>query len=420
MRREVLGEHIQRGQNEAGHAVRVGTGTASRHRCGGPPGHIQGLDAARAVDQRGERPGDARQAQLAGPALPGGLPGQVARYPGHLAERAGPVAERQDDAGAERPADRLETGPRHRHDVGVLGRQPHPVVAADQHAVTRGRLADVENGTERHAGGHLDDCRAGGGSAHTEQDGAGFLRHADRRITLGPEQREHGELREGLGVGQQRRQAVHAALGRERLTARRHRALPVDGPDQGAALSRDEPLRHFDDPHQVPQARLRGDGRIQRPVGQLVARHPDDDLLGPDRLRRQRGTGQDQVGRPHQEHLVLEASWLALGGVDHHDRRLTALARRVDDGLQLAGGRECRAAVTAQIDLLRHRDELGLRQPRQPAEQVPVGLQVQPRIPIEPSGHPGCSDPHDGRGGGASRGSRLHRRIGDHRRSSPP
>ena len=66
----------------------------------------------------------------------------------------------------------------------------------------------------------------------------------------------------------------------------------------------------------------------------------------------------------------------------------------------------------AQEDLARPRDK--------PAEQVPVGLQVQPRVMVESSRQPGCSDPHDGRGGGASRGSRLHRRIGDHRRSSPP
>ena len=258
-----------------------------------------------------------------------------------------------------------------------------------------------------------------GRPAHAEQDGAGLLGHADRGVALRTQQGQHGQLGVGLGVGQQGGQPAHPALGGQHLAARRDRGLAVDGPDQGAALARDEPLRHLDDPHQVPQTRLGRHGRFQRPVGQFVAGHPDHDLFRPDGLGRERGPAEDQVGRPHQQHLVLEAAGLTFGGVDHHDRRLVLLVRGVDDRLQLAGERERRTAVAAQVDLVAHGHDVGVRQPRQPSEQIPVGLQVQPRVAVEPGRQPGGPDPHDRRGG-RSRRTRVHPGVGGHRRSSPP
>src|SRR6185437_10349263 len=110
-----------------------------------------------------------REPELARSALARRLAGQVVRDPGDLAKRAGTVAERQYDAGPEGAARRREPFPADRDLVGGLGVEPHAVVAADEHSVARGRLADVEDGPERDTSRAFRDRRVLSRSAHAKQ-----------------------------------------------------------------------------------------------------------------------------------------------------------------------------------------------------------------------------------------------------------
>ncbi len=105
------------------------------------------------------------------------------------------------------------------------------MIAADQDAVARGRLADVQDRGQRQAGGHLDHGGMRGGAAHAEQDGAGLVHGADRGETLRSQQREYRELGERGGVGQQGGQVVHADVAGQDLGSRRDCPLAVDGAD---------------------------------------------------------------------------------------------------------------------------------------------------------------------------------------------
>ncbi len=356
VRGEVVTEHVQRGEHEAGDTVRVGAGPTAADNRGGPARRVEGVHAPGAVRQRGHRAGQAGQAELARAALPGRLLGQVAHDPGHLAERAG-AAERHHDAGPQHAARRVQSGPGDRHVVGELGGQPHPVVAADQHAVVRGRLADIQYRAERDAGGHFHHGGAAGGAADGQQDGARLVRGAVGGVAFLPQHGEDGQLGERLGVGQQRGQPVHSALRGPALLARRQCDLAVHGVDQGAPLTRYEPVGHLDHADDLLEVRF-SPGRLGHRGRHGAVRHPDDDHLGGQGPRGQQRTTQHQVGRTEQQHLVLGAARLALGAVDQDHRFALAGGRVVDHRTHLAGERERGPATAPQVDAFHHFDQL--------------------------------------------------------------
>ena len=86
----------------------------------------------------------------------------------------------------------------------------------------------------------------------------------------------------------------------------------------------------------LAQARLGRDGCLDRPVGQFVARHADDDLVCAEGLGHQGRPAEDEVRRADHEHLVFDAARLALGGVDDHDRRAVAGLGGLDHRPELA------------------------------------------------------------------------------------
>ena len=188
---------------------------------------VQRVHPPRPLSQGAQRAGDAGQAELARAALAGRLLGQVAGDPRHLPHRAGPLAERQHDAGPECAARRRQPGPRDGDGVGDLTRQPFAVVAADQDPIAHLRAADVEHHAQRNPGGDLHDRRAGHRAAHGEQDRARLVGGAGRGVAVGTEHGEHGQLREGLRVGQQGGQAVHAGVAGPPLAAGGMAGLPL-------------------------------------------------------------------------------------------------------------------------------------------------------------------------------------------------
>jgi len=284
-----------------------------------------------------------------------------------------------------------------RHHVRGTGGQPHAVIAADQDAVARRGLADVEDCRQRNTGGHFDHGRVSRGTAHAEQDRPRLFRRADRGEALGPEQGEHRQLGERRRVGQQRGQVRDAEIAGQDLASRRDWPLAVDAADQRAGFSRDEPVGHLGHAGYLAQAGLGRDGRLQRPVRQLVARDPDHDLLGPDGLGHKRGTAEDEVGRADHEHLVFDAARLALGGVDDHDRRAVVVLRVLHHRAELAREGKRRTTLAAQVDLLGHGDQFLGGEPGQRAEDVAVGFQIEPGHPVEAGRQPGSPDPHDRR-----------------------
>jgi hypothetical protein len=136
------------------------------------------------------------------------------------------------------------------------------VIAADQDAVSRRRLADIQHGRQRNADGRFDHCRVRRGSTHAQQDGTRLFRRADRSETLGPEQGEHGQLSECRCVRQQGRQVVHAEVAGKNLAPRGYRPFPVDAAHQRAGLPRDEPIGQLNDAGHFAQARFGRNGRL--------------------------------------------------------------------------------------------------------------------------------------------------------------
>ena len=259
---------------------------------------------------------------LHGAALARGFPGQIARGAADLTQRTRAVAEGQHDARTQRPPHGGQAFPGDRRRVGRARGQPHAVIAADQRTVTRGGLADVQDRGQRNprwappprpdappirrrsAGPSLalPACRP----RRNARARAGRARPAARTSML--------ELDSSVG-----RSSTPKSLTRT-FSSGRYRPFAVEAADQCARLPRDEPVGQLNYAGHLAQARLGRDGRLNRPVRQFVAGHPDDDLLGTDSLSHERGAAQDEVWRADHEHLVLDAARLALGGVDDHDR----------------------------------------------------------------------------------------------------
>jgi len=116
-----------------------------------------------------------------------------------------------------------------------------------------------------------------------------------------------------------------------------------------------------------------------------LAGHPDHDPAGTQRPGRHQRTGQYQVRRPGQQHLVLDAARLALGGVHHDQRMAPAALRGLGHRGQLAGERERRAATATQVDLAGPADQLGLGQRWGGAEGGAVAGQIQAAGPVQAS-----------------------------------
>jgi hypothetical protein len=270
------------------------------------------------------------------------------------------------------------------------------VVAADQQTGAEVAAAHGEDVDQRGAGGRLDDRRGGGGSADGEHHGARLRRHADRVVLPRPQPGRDGELAVRLRVGQQRGQAVDAVVAGPDLAAGRYVRLAVDAAHQRAALAGDEPVRHGDDPgrRRHPAFGQRGG---QRPLADPVVGDADDDLLGVQRGRGKRRAVQHQVRAAGQDRLVLPGRRLALGRVDHDDRRQVLPAAGVEHRAHLAGEREPGAAASAQVDAVGQADQLPRGQRREAAVHLLVGDQVQTAVLVEPGGDPRRADAGDRR-----------------------
>ena len=237
------------------------------------------------------------------------------------------------------------------------------------------------------------------GEHNRQQHGAGFLGRPVRGITLRAEHGQHRQLGEGLGIREVRGHPVHPDVAGPPLAARWERHLAIDGVDQGAAFTRHEPLGYLDNAEDLSQVRL-GLGRLDDRLGHPAATgHPDHDLPGAQRPRREQGAAQDEIGRPEQQHLVLGAARLTLGAIDQDHRPALAGRGRLHDRPDLAADRESRAAPATQIDAFRHLDQLPGSHPAHRAENLLVRGQVDAVVPVQARGKPGAAYPHRLRGG---------------------
>ena len=73
---------------------------------------------------------------------------------------------------------------------------------------------------------------------------------------------------------------------------------------------------------------------------------------------------------------------LALGGVDDHDGGAVAVLRGLDHCRQLAREGKRRTALAPQVDLFGHVDQFFDGKPGQWAEDLAMGVQVEPRHPV--------------------------------------
>ena len=252
VRRQVVGEHVECRDDKPESAVRVGAGAPAADGGGRAAGRVERIHPARAIGESRQRAGDGRQAEHARPALARGLLGQVAGDPCYLAQRAGPLAERQHDAGAQGAAGRDQAGPADRDVIGRLAAQPHAVVAAHQDAFGWLGPAEVEYLAQRHAGRDLDHRWPADRPPDREQHGSGLVCRPGRGISSRPGQRQHGQLRERLRIGEQGGKAVHPAIAGPGLAAGGEGCLAVDRVHQGAALAGHEPVRHGHHDDQAP------------------------------------------------------------------------------------------------------------------------------------------------------------------------
>ena len=104
-----------------------------------------------------------------------------------------------------------------------------------------------------------------------------------------------------------------------------------------------------------------------------------------------------RCGAAGQDRLVLPGRRLALGAVDHDDRREVLPAAGVEHGADLAGEREAGAAAAAQLDPVGEPDQLAGGQRREPAVDLLMGEEVQAAVLVEARGDPRNADRGDRR-----------------------
>ena len=221
----------------------------------------------------------------------------------------------------------------------------------------RRNLAQVEYLAQAAPGRYLHHRGTAGRAADGQQDGTRLRARAGRGIALRTEHREHRQLGEGLGVGQQGGTSVNPALAGPDLAARRKRRAAVDGVDQGAGLAGHESLGNLHYPRHPPQGRL-GRHRLPHRTSDQGIGDADDERVRPQRPCRRQGPVQDEVRRPQQQHPVLLAPRLAFGAVHHDDRSALARPGRPQHGREFPRDRERGAAAAAQVGLLGQGDQL--------------------------------------------------------------
>ncbi|SCL68248.1 hypothetical protein GA0070606_4746 [Micromonospora citrea] len=392
---QVLGEDLHRGEREPRRAVGVAARAPAPHVAGGGADHLhRGATGHRQVD----RAGQVGQAPPARPALAGRLAGQVAHHLGGLAERAGVRAERDEDSRAEGAAHGGQPAAGDLRPVRRLPRDPPAVVAAGQDARPVRHLAQVEDLPQPGAGGALHHRRPSRRAGDGQQHRSGLVVGAERRVLVRAEPGGDRELGVRLGVGQQRGQAADAGVAGPSLGARRDVRQAVDPVDQCAALAGDEPVRHGDDAgghrHATLPERL-GQGAVAHPV----VGHAHDDLVGVQRVRGQRRAVEDQVRGPGEQHLVLPARRLALGGVDHHHSREVLPLAGLQHRAELPGERESRPSLAPELGALGEPEQVGrLHRPERPVHLLVSG-QVEPSELGEARREPGLAEAgHRGHG----------------------
>ena len=192
-------------------------------------------------------------------------------------------------------------------------------------------------------------------------DGAGRSLGAELRVpgaALLDDDRDRGQ---GLDVVDQRRRGVQPRDRRERRPRPRLAAVTLERLEQRGLLAADvragaamEDER--DVAEQLRVAHLVGSSLQHLVLGRVLASDVDEDVLRPDRVRRDQAPLDEPVRNPAHDLPVLERPRLGLVGVGNDVRRLARHLRRLDEA-ELAPHRKACAAPPAEgrrRDLLDH------------------------------------------------------------------
>ena len=363
-------EHAQR-------AVGVATGAAAADLL-----HERAQPAATGGGQRPRREverevGDGGQAEHARPALPRGLPGEVAHEPSRLLEAAGRGGQRADEPGADRQA------------LGAQGVDVEPEVAARCSTAPRSRRTrragprcGASPSGEVHAAATRSPIVTSDPTSMTTRC-VTLTTVTQRRGSVGVRavQRDEADAAHRLGVLHQHgRVPVRPGPGGIAHEARQ-RGSALEGADDAGGLAGQVAVRGEEHAHRrvaEPGGGTLGEGRAHGPRGGVGARVQPHDAVGrADGLHRAHETVEHEVRPGLQQDRVLRAARLALRTVDHDPPRTTGGEHRAP----LGGDREVASAATGEADLLERVDELGgaaqVRRAR--AVRLLVREQVVPR-----------------------------------------
>ena len=206
-------------------------------------------------------------------------------------------------------------------------------------------------------------------------DGAGRGLGAELRVpgaALLDDDRDGGQ---GLDVVDQRRRRVQPGDRRERRPRPRLAAVALERLEERGLLAADVRAGaamedEGDVAEQACVAHLVG-SRLQHLVlGRVLAADVDEDVLRPDRVRRDQAPLDEPVRDPAHDLAVLERSRLGLVGIRDDVRRLARHLRRLDEA-ELAPHREAGAAPAAEG---RRRDLLDHLLARHPARLLERGV----------------------------------------------